>query len=80
MKEDRGVLLHIETNHRWQALYLESLIKAMGRRNFTLFYAAALRTERRLRQETGEDYFDLLLQEAIARADLALKGPKKGSG
>jgi hypothetical protein len=76
-QKGRGVLLRLEAHHKWQDIYIESLIKAMGRRNLTLLYAVALRTEQRLRHESGRDYFDLLLEQARARVELALGGAKK---
>jgi hypothetical protein len=76
-QKGRGVLLRLEAHHKWQDIYISSLIKIMGRRNFTLLYAAALREEQRLRHETGQDYFDLLLEQARARVELALGGTKK---
>jgi hypothetical protein len=76
-RKGRDVLLRLEAHRKWQDIYMSSLIKIMGRRNFTLLYAAALRAELRLRHETGQDYFDVLLEQARARVELALGGSKK---
>jgi hypothetical protein len=76
-RKSRGVLLRLEAHPKWQDTYISSLIKVMGRRNFTLLYAAALRSEQRLRHESGQDYLDMLLEQARTRVELALGGTKK---